>query len=103
MTQTARNLGMKNTTFRNASGLPDSGQVPTAIEIDTDVGMADDPLITDIQGGVDGSFQNFGWRVQVSEEDTLNNARAMDPGSITIHWTAPDLEFEHGFEDPPPP
>ena len=30
MTQQARLLGMTNTTFRNASGLPDSGQVSTA-------------------------------------------------------------------------
>ena len=30
MTQKARSLGMRNTTFRNASGLPDSGQVTTA-------------------------------------------------------------------------
>lgn len=30
MTQTARALGMRNTSFRNASGLPDSGQLTTA-------------------------------------------------------------------------
>lgn len=30
MTQTARNLGMKSTTFRNASGLPNSEQLTTA-------------------------------------------------------------------------
>jgi D-alanyl-D-alanine carboxypeptidase len=30
MTATARSIGMTNTTFRNASGLPDSGQVSTA-------------------------------------------------------------------------
>ena len=30
MTQTARNLGMKNTTFRNASGLPNNEQLTTA-------------------------------------------------------------------------
>lgn len=30
MTQTARSLGMRNTTFRNASGLPDPGQKTTA-------------------------------------------------------------------------
>lgn len=30
MTQKARNLGMRNTTFRNASGLPDGAQVTTA-------------------------------------------------------------------------
>ncbi|WP_235974911.1 D-alanyl-D-alanine carboxypeptidase [Stappia albiluteola] len=30
MTDTARRIGMRNTTFRNASGLPDSGQVTTA-------------------------------------------------------------------------
>ncbi len=30
MTKTAREIGMKNTVFKNASGLPDSGQVTTA-------------------------------------------------------------------------
>lgn len=30
MTQRARDLGMKRTTFRNASGLPDAGQITTA-------------------------------------------------------------------------
>ncbi|MEQ1613920.1 MAG: D-alanyl-D-alanine carboxypeptidase family protein, partial [Hyphomicrobiaceae bacterium] len=30
MTAKARSIGMRNTTFRNASGLPDSGQVTTA-------------------------------------------------------------------------
>jgi D-alanyl-D-alanine carboxypeptidase len=30
MTQTAKNLGMKNTTFRNASGLPNNEQLTTA-------------------------------------------------------------------------
>jgi D-alanyl-D-alanine carboxypeptidase len=30
MTATARSIGMRNTTFRNASGLPDAGQVSTA-------------------------------------------------------------------------
>ena len=30
MTQTARNLGMKNTTYRNASGLPNKEQMTTA-------------------------------------------------------------------------
>jgi D-alanyl-D-alanine carboxypeptidase len=32
MTQTARALGMNQTTYRNASGLPDSGQVTTAAD-----------------------------------------------------------------------
>jgi D-alanyl-D-alanine carboxypeptidase len=32
MTATARALGMKNTTYRNASGLPDSGQVTTVAD-----------------------------------------------------------------------
>jgi len=84
--------------------LPDTGLTPTAITIDTDIGADDDQLIADIQGWVDGSFQNLGWRMQVSEEDTVNNARAMDPGSVTIHWMEPPpppLEFEDGFEDLP--
>ena len=35
MTQTARSLGMKKTTFKNASGLPDSRQVTTARDMAT--------------------------------------------------------------------
>jgi D-alanyl-D-alanine carboxypeptidase len=35
MTQTARSLGMTNTTFRNASGLPDEEQVTTARDMAT--------------------------------------------------------------------
>jgi D-alanyl-D-alanine carboxypeptidase len=35
MTKKARDLGMSNTTFRNASGLPDSGQVTTARDLAT--------------------------------------------------------------------
>ena len=35
MTRKARSLGMKNTTFRNASGLPNSRQVTTAYDIAT--------------------------------------------------------------------
>lgn len=83
--------------------LPDTEQTPTAITIDTDIGEDNDQLIADIQGWVDGTFQNFGWRMQVSEEVTVDNARAMDPGTITIHWVEPPppLEFEDGFEDLP--
>ena len=35
MTQTARNIGMSNTTFRNASGLPNDEQVTTARDMAT--------------------------------------------------------------------
>ncbi|MGH2342359.1 SPOR domain-containing protein [Segnochrobactraceae bacterium EtOH-i3] len=35
MTQTARSIGMRNTTFRNASGLPDPGQKTTARDMAT--------------------------------------------------------------------
>ena len=35
MTKTARSLGMSRTTFRNASGLPDPGQVTTARDMAT--------------------------------------------------------------------
>jgi D-alanyl-D-alanine carboxypeptidase len=35
MTQTARNIGMTNTTFRNASGLPDDEQITTARDMAT--------------------------------------------------------------------
>jgi D-alanyl-D-alanine carboxypeptidase len=35
MTRTARGLGMRNTTFRNASGLPDPAQVTTARDMAT--------------------------------------------------------------------
>ncbi|EHH68812.1 D-alanyl-D-alanine carboxypeptidase family protein [Gluconobacter morbifer] len=43
MTQQARALGMSNTTFRNASGLPDPDQVTTA----RDLGVLAQHLITD--------------------------------------------------------
>lgn len=33
MTQTARKLGMRSTTFKNASGLPDRGHVTTALDM----------------------------------------------------------------------
>ena len=39
MTKKARELGMSNTTFRNASGLPDSGQVTTARHGDARSGL----------------------------------------------------------------
>lgn len=70
-----------------SEALPGSNNTP--INIDTDIGTNDDGLITDVQGWVDGTFSNFGWRLQVSEEGSINNARAMSPGSMTIHWTVP--------------
>ncbi len=74
----------------------------TDITIDTEVGSDDDGLIADVQGWVDGGFSNFGWRIQVSEEATADNARRMEPGSMTIHWMEPSpLDFEDGFEDLP--
>lgn len=46
MTQQARALGMANTTFRNASGLPDPDQVTTA----RDLGVLAKHIITDFPG-----------------------------------------------------
>lgn len=75
----------------------------TAILIDTDIGEDDDGLIADVQTWVDDPSLNFGWEFRVTEEDVADNARRMDPGSVTIHWMEPPppLEFEDGFEDLP--
>jgi hypothetical protein len=50
---------------------------------------------------VDNPAGNFGWDYRVAEEVTLDNARLLSPGSITIHWTVPPLDFEDGFETLP--
>ncbi len=59
------------------------------ITIDTDVGSNDDGLIDDVQGWVDSPGTNFGWEYRVAEEGTADNARRMEPGSMTIHWNDP--------------
>ncbi len=56
------------------------------IVFDTDVGTNDDQLISDVQGWV-SSGSNFGWRVRVTGEGTVNNARALRPGTLTVYWT----------------
>lgn len=58
----------------------------TQITIDTDVGDDDDGLIADIQAWVDSPATNFGWEYRVADEGAADNARRMDPGSMTIHW-----------------
>lgn len=59
----------------------------TEISIDTDIGDDDDGLIADVQTWADNPGLNFGWAFRVTEEDVADNARRMQPGSITIHWT----------------
>lgn len=71
----------------------------TAVTFDTDIGSANDGLIADVQAWVDDPAVNFGWEYRISEEDELDNARLLSPGSITVHWVA-QLEFEDGFESP---
>lgn len=73
------------------------------ITIDTNIGNADDGLITDVQAWLDGPGSNFGWLFRVQEEGVVDNARLIAPGSITVHWTPPppDVLFMHGFETLP--
>ncbi len=67
--------------------------------IDTDSGSANDGLIADVQAWVDNPAGNFGWEYRIAEEDVLDNARLVEPGSFTVFWTL-GLEFEDGFESP---
>jgi len=74
------------------------------ITLDTDVGTDDDILISDLQFWVDNSADIFGWRLEVSEEATADNARRITPGTLTISWTEPidmELIFDDGFETAP--
>ena len=71
------------------------------VTIDTDVGDDDDGLITDVQAWLDNPASNYGWEYRVLEESTADNARLINPGSVTIYWgTGPGLDFEDGFESP---
>jgi len=82
--------------------LPTNNNVP--ITIDTDIGADDDGLIADVQAWVDDPGSNFGWDYRVAAEATLDNARQLMPGSITIHWTLPPtpsiLVAKTGMFDP---
>lgn len=73
------------------------------VTLDTDIGSANDGLIGDVQAWVDNGATNFGWRLAVQEEGTPDNARAMVPFALTIHWTEPvaDFIFGNGFEPLP--
>ncbi len=72
------------------------------VTLDTDIGTANDGLIGDVQAWVDNGATNFGWRLAVQEEGTANNARAIVPIGLTIHWSDPgDIIFGSGFEPPP--
>ena len=77
--------------------LPTTEGLPIAI--DTSTGSANDGLIADVQLWLDDPSANFGWEYRIVEEDVIDNARRLLPGSITVFWTAP-LEFEDGFESP---
>lgn len=78
--------------------LPSGQGVP--ISIDTDVGDDDDGLIADIQAWVQNPGSNFGWEFRVQEENVADNARLINPGSVTVFWTIPPLDFADGFESP---
>jgi hypothetical protein len=79
--------------------MPASSGVP--ITIDTDIGDDDDGLIADVQAWVDNPASNYGWEYRVLEEDIADNARLVNPGSMTIYWGFPVLEFDDGFENSP--
>jgi hypothetical protein len=73
------------------------------VVLDTDIGTASDGLIADVQSWVDTGAANFGWRLAAAEEATADNARALVPGTLTVHWTPPPVEqliFRDGFESP---
>jgi hypothetical protein len=63
---------------------------PVTLTADTGVGVSSAGLLADVQGWVDGTFTNAGWRLSLSEEGTLNNARANFAGPLVISWTVPD-------------
>ena len=73
------------------------------VTIDTDIGSGDDLLISDVQAWVDNGATNFGWRLSVLEEGTADNARVLEPMTLTIYWSAPPggFIFEDGFEPLP--
>lgn len=72
-----------------------SAAMPTAdafdIVIDTDTGAANDALINDVQGWLDGTFDNSGWMLRVNEENAADNARLVSTRTLTIHYTV-DVE-----------
>ncbi len=71
------------------------------VTFDTDIGTANDGLIADVQAWSDNGATNFGWRLAVQEEATINNARAIVPIGLTVHWSeAGDIIFGNGFEPP---
>ena len=72
-----------------------------SVVLDTDIGTSADGLIADVQSWVADNATNFGWRLAVSEEATADNARALVPGTLTVHWSNPDIVFENGFESLP--
>lgn len=73
-----------------------------AVSVVFDTNTGHDGLLTDVQAWVDSGASNFGWRLAVVEEGTADNARALTPGTLTIHWTPPDEDhlFADGFETP---
>lgn len=78
-----------------------SSETGVDITIDTDIGSDDDGLIADIQAWVDNPDSNYGWEYRVTEESTADNARLLNPGTLTVFWgTNPELDFEDGFESP---
>ncbi len=75
----------------------------TPITIDTDIGNDDDGLIDDLQAWVDAPASNFGWELRVQEEGVDDNARLINPGSVTVHWTVPNggvMLVKDGVFDP---
>jgi hypothetical protein len=69
--------------------------------LDTDSGVENDGLITDVQAWVDGAA-NEGWELSLEEENDADNARRIDPGTLTVYWTAsqePGFAINPGLND----
>jgi hypothetical protein len=62
----------------------------TTITFDTNVGTDDDVLINDVQAWVVNGSANNGWRLRLTAEQTINNARAIRGETLTVFWTLPN-------------
>lgn len=65
---------------------------PTFITIDTDSDTNDDQLINDILAWYADPGSNHGWKLSVEEE--TDNARILNPISLSMTWTDPRMIIE---------
>ncbi|GAB5547708.1 MAG: hypothetical protein SangKO_074680 [Sandaracinaceae bacterium] len=82
--------GAPSVSGTTSSTEPLSNVAGAAITIDTDVGTNDDQLIADVQAWVSGSATNNGWRLTIAEEGTVDNARSITPGALSVEWLLPN-------------